>query len=102
MEVFTMKHGRRHFTKEFKLRAVKMVENRGDRTIGSIAEELGIHENLLLSWRKKITETTERAFLKQDPLLNELERLQKENADLKIDKEILKKALAIFSRQAKQ
>jgi transposase len=101
-EVFTMSNERRHFTREFKLRAVKMVENRGDRTIVSIAEELGIHENLLMSWRKKISEKTEQAFLNKDPLLNELERLRKENADLKIDQEILKKALAIFSRQGKK
>lgn len=87
-----MSNERRHFTREFKLRAVKMVETRGDRTIVSIAEELGIHENLLMSWRKKISEKTEQAFLNKDPLLNELERLRKENADLKIDQEILKKA----------
>ena len=94
-----MKRARRTFTREFKMKAVKMLENRGDRTIESIAKDLDIHTNLLIKWRDDFAEHAERTFLGSNDVLNELERLRKENEDLKIDREILKKALAIFSRQ---
>lgn len=96
-----MRKMRKKYTQEFKLRAVKMLENRGEKTIEEIAGELGISENMLYEWRKQHKNTADAVFLKKDPLLNELERLRKENEDLKLDKEILKKALAIFSRHGK-
>jgi len=94
-----MSKKRRYFSREFKLRAIKRVENRDDRSMESIALELGVHANLLSKWKKEFQKTSEQNFLHKDPAELELERLRKEVADLKEEKEILKKALTIFSQR---
>lgn len=93
---------RRQYSREFKLKAVRMEENRKPgETQADVAEALGISVGLLVKWKKKYSETAEDAFLKKDPLLLELERLHKENKSLQEDRDILKKALSIFGRQEK-
>lgn len=102
----TMRNGkeeRRHYSREFKLQAVKMMENRRpDQTVEDIAIDLGVHPNLLYKWEKKHEEFADKVFLKQDPLLQELEKLRRENSDLRVERDILKKALTIFSQPSKQ
>jgi len=93
-----MKRTRRKFTREFKMKAVKMLENRGDRTIESIAKDLDIHSNLLIKWRDEFAEHAEQTYLGNNELVNEVERLRAQVKDLELDREILKKALTIFSR----
>ena len=95
--------GRRKYDKQFKEDAVKLVTE-GGRQVTEVARSLGIHENLLHTWKRKYTEDPVgrfpgKGYLK--PQDEELRRLLKENANLKEDKEILKKALAIFSKHPK-
>ena len=91
---------RRKYDKEFKIQAVKLLLESG-KTTNEIADNLGINSVNLTRWKREYREDAENAFpgkgkLKPDD--EKLRRLMKENADLKQEREILKKALAIFSR----
>ena len=91
---------RRKYDKEFKIQAVKLLLESG-KTTNEIADDLGISSGNLTRWKREYREDAENAFpgkgrLKPDD--EELRRLRKENEDLKQEREILKKALAIFSR----
>ncbi len=95
--------GRRKYDRQFKEEAVKLVTD-GGRSVADAARSLGIHENLLHTWKRKYTEDPAGSFPGKGhlkPQDEELWKLQKENANLKEDREILKKALAIFSKQPK-
>ena len=94
-----MSKSRRKFTKEFKEEAVKYALN-SSKTIQEIADSLGIHYNLLSRWKREYLESKEKAFPGHgNPRDEELYRLKKEIADLKMENEILKKATVIFSRE---
>ena len=95
--------GRRKYDKQFKDEAVRLVTE-GGRQVGDVARSLGIHENLLRTWKRKHKEDPDGSFPGKGhlkPQEEELRRLQKENANLKEEREILKKALAIFSKHPK-
>jgi transposase len=95
--------GRRKYDRQFKEEAVKLVTE-GGRQVTEVARSLGIHENLLHTWKRKQTEDPADSFPGKGhlkPRDEEIRRLQKENAHLKEDREILKKALAIFSKHPK-
>ena len=97
------KKGNRKCDKQFKEEAVKLVTE-GGRKVIEVARSLGIHENLLRTWKRKHREDPTGSFPGKGhvkPQDEELRRLQKENANLKEDREILKKALAIFSKHPK-
>ena len=95
--------GHRKFDRQFKEEAVRLVTE-GRRSVTEVAHGLGIHENLLHTWKRKHKEDTADSFPGRGHLKphdEEFKRLQKENANLKEDREILKKALAIFSKHPK-
>jgi transposase len=91
---------RRQYTAEFKREAVEL-SNTTDKSIAQVARELGIRPRLLYKWREQAQELAGEAFPghgnRPEPSA-ELARLERENARLKQEQEILKKALAIFSR----
>lgn len=92
---------RRNFSREFKEEAVKMVTE-GGRRAAEVARSLGIHENLLHTWKRQYLKGTAGRFPgkgKLKPEDEELKKLHKENHELRMEREILKKALAIFSKQ---
>jgi transposase len=92
---------RRKFTKEFKIEAVELVKQRSGK-VTEIAENLGIHPVVLHRWVKEFSEDPEYAFPGQGKLKSpEVRKLKKKLKDLKEERDILKKALAIFSRQGK-
>jgi len=95
--------GRRKYDKQFKEEAVRLITD-GGRQAADVARSLGIHENLLYTWKRKYQEDPAGSFPGKGhvkPQEEELRRLQRENANLKEDREILKKALAIFSKHPK-
>lgn len=90
----------RKYTEEFRREAVRVVESRGNRTVRDVAESLGIAESLLHGWRAKYADTVasvreERGETPEE----ELRRLRAEVAQLKRDREILKKAAAFFAKE---
>lgn len=94
---------RRKYDRAFKLEAVKLVTER--RTpLAEAARNLGIHENLLRKWKQQYLEDTVEAFPgkgRLKPQEDELRRLRKKLSDVEEERDILKKALAIFSKEPK-
>ena len=91
----------RHFDKEFKYEAIRLM-NEGKRSVREIAEDLDVHPNLLHQWRRRYHADMEHAFPWKGHMKapeEEIRRLERENEDLREEKEILKKALAIFTKR---
>jgi len=65
-----------------------------------VSRSIGVHANTIHNWKRQFTEDPEGAFPGKGHLKieEELRRLRRENAGLKEDRAILKKALAIFSK----
>ena len=94
---------RRSYSREFKLEAVSMVTE-GGVSIAQAARNLGISENSLWRWKKEFEEDPDHAFPgkgHQKPPDDELVRLRRENQRLRQERDILKKAVGIFSRVPK-
>lgn len=92
---------RRKFSREFKLEAVKLVKDRGV-TSAQASRDLGVHANVLRKWVRELATDPVRAFpghgqMKPEQL--EIDRLRKEVVRLKVERDILKKAVAYFARE---
>jgi len=84
---------------ECKERAVKLAVEAG-QPIAQSARDLGVNENTLHTWIGKYHRTERQDKQVQDEhLYEELKRLRKENARLKEERDILKKAAAYFAQQ---
>ena len=96
-----MRKKRRQYTKEFKIEAVRLIVEEG-RPISEVARELGTAQSLLHRWKKKSEEGKIDPFPGQgrlSPEDEEMRRLRRENKRLRMEHEILKKAVAIFSEE---
>jgi transposase len=94
----------RTYTAEFKREAVRLLETSG-KSGAQIAQELGISDGSLYTWRKQLAQQGEVAFPgkgHQTPAEEELRQLRAENERLKMERDILKKAIAIFSQPSSQ
>ena len=85
------KPSRRKYDEEFKRSAVQMIA--GGRSAADVARSLGVHEALLYKWKSAagtspISSETE----------GEMEGMRRYIKQLEMEREILKKALSIFSR----
>ena len=92
---------RRQYTKEFKIEAVRLIIEEG-RPISDVARELGTVQSLLHRWKKKSEEGKIEPFPgkgRLSPEDEELRRLRRENKRLRMEHEILKNAVAIFSEE---
>ncbi len=87
----------RTYTDEFKHEAVKLVTERG-YSLAEAARNLGVHTNLLRTWKQKIAAEDEQyeAGLTEDERM-ELASLRAENKRLRMERDILKKATAFFA-----
>jgi len=91
---------RKAYTPKYRREAARLVIDTG-RTIAEVARELGVGEQLLGRWV-----AAERAKMDSPPAAldvderAELERLRRENAALRMDREFLKKAAAFFAKEA--
>lgn len=91
-------NGSRYFSDEFKREAVRLARERGN--VEETARELGIHATMIHRWKRrlKMVADHEVAFPGHgNPKDPQLARLERENARLKEENEILKKAVGIFS-----
>lgn len=98
-----MKRKNRTYTREFKLEAVRLSEEDG-RSVAEVARELGIHPNNLYKWRAQFAEEGEEAFPGKGNLNSqdeEMRRLRRENARLREERDILKKAVIFFGNESK-
>lgn len=92
---------RKSFTREFKIETVKLVTERG-ASAGQVADDMGIHVNTLYKWIREFSAKPEEAFPGKGNMASSdaeiIRELKRENERLKMEREILKKAMAIFSR----
>jgi transposase len=94
-----MPRQRTTYTAEFKLQAVRMVTDQR-LSIAEVARRLDVGENLLRTWRKAFLERGGDAFPGHGgptPADDELRRLRAENARLRAERDLLKKAAAYFA-----
>jgi transposase len=92
---------RRKYNKQFKIDAVNLV-NSGNKTASEIARNLGIRPDLISRWKRELEQENMKPFTGHgNPRDEEIARLKKENAELKMERDILKKAMAIFSAPEK-
>ncbi|MCF8011705.1 MAG: transposase [Clostridiales bacterium] len=91
------------YDKQLKEEAVRMVVDR-QRSVVKVASEIGVNKATLYKWVDQYKRDKEHAFpgsgnLKPED--EEIRRIKKENADLREENEILKKAAAIFTKHRK-
>jgi len=96
---------RRKYDPEFKRNAVRLTDEPG-RTIQEVAENLGINSDLIYRWRRQQLDNGELAFpghgkLALTPDQKRIRELEKKLKDTAMERDILKKAMAIFSRTSK-
>ncbi len=84
---------RRRYDSEFKENALQMIEN--GRSVSSISQALGVSEGLLYTWKSKAKKNKNSPNKGEE---DELKALRKRLKELEQERDILKKALSIFSR----
>jgi transposase len=89
----------KQYPKEYKEEAVALVREQG-YSVPEAAKSLGINVNLLYKWKEKIEKELEGKSLSVDER-DELKKLRKEVKELRMEKEILKKASAFFAKEMK-
>ena len=97
-----MARTRRTYTPEFKAEAVKLVTEQG-YSVAEAARSLGLSDNLIRNWKQTLQDQGEHAFPGQgklSPFEEELRRLRAENQRLRAERDILKKATALFALEA--
>jgi transposase len=92
---------KRKYDRDFKIEAVRLATE-GNRKITEVARNLGIHPNLIYNWKKQLAGDSRHSFpghgrIKPDD--EQFRKLKRELEDTKEERDILKKALAIFSKK---
>lgn len=95
---------RQRFDREFKLEAVRLANESG-KMVTEVARELGISVQLLYKWQDEVAKYGQNAFpghrhIRKSENNDELTRLRKENAKLREERDILKKAAAFFAKES--
>ena len=92
---------RKTFDRAFKLKAVELSYERDN--IKELADELGIRADLIYRWRAEFASRPESSFPGKGKVARteeetEIARLKRELAEMRMERDILKKAIGIFSR----
>ena len=90
----------RKYSKEFKLQAAKLVTEQG-YSYDQAAKRLGTTGWSVRHWVRKFQETGELpSKVQSQPKIDEIRQLRKENAQLRMENDILKKAAAYFAKES--
>jgi transposase len=89
---------RRRYDDSFKREAVRLVFNSG-KSVPAIAKDLGVSDNALYLWKRAYGKEPDGSGM--TPLEKENQRLKRELAEVSMERDILKKAVAIFSTPRK-
>lgn len=95
----SQKRSYKQYPKEFKDEAVALVLEQG-YSVPEAAKSLGIAANMLYRWKELQEQQADGKVLAEDER-DELKRLRKENKELRMEKDILKKASAFFAKEMK-
>ena len=96
---------RKRYSAEFKAQAIELVKL--GKPVPEVAQELGIETGILYRWTRSLRDTSQSALLGSGGLgavgeqaeADELRRLRRENAHLKLENDILKKAAVILGTE---
>jgi transposase len=92
------KKAKKNYTLEFKQSSAKLAAE-SDQPIAQTAKDLGINETTLYGWVAKYASKPKQKTIVKSEAEQELQRLRKENARLKQERDILKKAMAYFAAE---
>jgi transposase len=98
-----MSKTRNSYSKQFKVDAVKLITEQGYK-ISEAAQNLGINPYVLRRWKNQFETDRNQAFPGKGhmpPEKEELHKLRKEVRQLRMEREILKKATAFFAKESK-
>ena len=94
-----MPEKRKKYDREFREGAVRIVEETG-KPIAQIARDLGVNEGTLGNWVARAKEAREgRDGLSKDDV-EELKRLRAENAELRMERDVLKRSVVLWVKEA--
>lgn len=91
---------RKTYTREFKLEAIQLAET-SDKSIAEVERDLGLSVGQIHHWRRQLADEGEEAFPGKGRLRPQgelIRQLQRENEILREERDILKKAISVFSR----
>ena len=91
---------RRKYSQEFKEDVVNLVKT-GDKSVVEIAKDLDISQQMIYRWYKKLNGDGKLNYEEITEKDKELRELRKKLADVEEERDILKKAISIFSKQGK-
>ncbi|HEV2346686.1 MAG TPA: transposase [Actinocrinis sp.] len=97
-----MPETRRHYDADFKAGAVRLVEETG-RPIAQVARELGINDTTLGCWVADARRSVRQAAVPGGLSIaerEELARLRKENAELRMERDVLKRSVVLWVKEA--
>jgi transposase len=97
MEAKSVKKRHRKYDADFKREVIKMIES--GRSVSDVAQSLGIGTNLIYVWLKRAKKKVSGPVHESDSSFDEEKAaMQKRIRELEMERDILKKALGIFSR----
>ena len=98
MEKKTVKKSRRKYDADFKRDVLKLIES--GRSVAEVTESLGIGENIIYAWKRQLNKKEGVSKMAATDIVFDDEKmaLQKRIQQLEMERDILKKALGIFSR----
>jgi transposase len=86
----------KNYTLEFKQSSAKLAAE-SEQSVAQTARDLGVNVNTLHGWIHKYYRSSQPKLIEKPDIHDELKRLRKENARLKMERDILKKATAYFA-----
>lgn len=90
----------KHYEKEFKLMIVELLDS--GQSVKSVSEEYGLNDSMIRRWRREYNSNKESFTGKGIPSLSpeekEITKLRKELKEVQMERDILKKAVSIFSK----
>lgn len=94
-----MPEKRKKYDREFREGAVRIVEETG-KPIAQVARDLGVNEGTLGNWVQRAREAGEgRGEMSKDDV-EELKRLRAENAELRMERDVLKRSVVLWVKEA--
>ena len=94
-----MPEKRRKFDAEFREGAVRLVRETG-KPIAQVARDLGVNEGTLGNWVARAREAREGSDGLSRGDIEELKRLRAENAELRMERDVLKRSVVLWVKEA--
>lgn len=96
-----MKKSNKRYSEQYKKDAVRLLENRGTKTIPEVSQELGVGPSMLYRWREQYAEEVLGAARPSESERAEMEAMRKRVRELEAENAFLKKAAALFAKDVK-